>query len=253
MKPVIQLVEFSKTYTTGEIAVKAVRGVSLTILEGEFVAIMGASGSGKSTMMNTIGCLDRPTEGKYLLDGVDVGTLNRNARADLRNKKIGFVFQGFNLLARTSAVENVELPMLYARPGLPGREQRKRAMESLAMVGLAGREDHTPNRLSGGQQQRVAIARALVNRPALLLADEPTGNLDSRTSIEIMGIFQRLNDAGMTVAMVTHELDIARYCKRVIVMRDGLIKSDAPVPDRLQATAEIQRLDAEQQAVQLQP
>jgi putative ABC transport system ATP-binding protein len=253
VKPVIQLVEFSKTYTTGEIAVKAVRGVSLTILEGEFVAIMGASGSGKSTMMNTIGCLDRPTEGKYLLDGVDVGTLNRNARADLRNKKIGFVFQGFNLLARTSAVENVELPMLYARPGLPGREQRKRAMESLAMVGLAGREDHTPNRLSGGQQQRVAIARALVNRPALLLADEPTGNLDSRTSIEIMGIFQRLNDAGMTVAMVTHELDIARYCKRVIVMRDGLIKSDAPVPDRLQATAEIQRLDAEQQAVQLQP
>ncbi len=253
MKPIIQLVDFRKTYATGEVEVKAVRGVTLTILEGEFVAIMGASGSGKSTMMNTIGCLDRPTEGKYLLDGVDVGTLDRNDRADLRNKKIGFVFQGFNLLARTSAVENVELPMLYGRPGLAGREQRRRAMEALAMVGLAGREDHTPNRLSGGQQQRVAIARALVNRPALLLADEPTGNLDSRTSIEIMGIFQRLNDAGMTVVMVTHELDIARYCKRVVVMRDGLIKSDTPVTDRLQAAAEIQRLDAEQAAIQLQP
>ena len=253
MKPVIQLVDFRKTYATGEIEVKAVRGVSLTMLEGEFVAIMGASGSGKSTMMNTIGCLDRPTEGKYLLDGVDVGTLDRNDRADLRNKKIGFVFQGFNLLARTSAVENVELPMLYGRPVLPGREQRKRAMEALAMVGLAGREDHTPNRLSGGQQQRVAIARALVNRPALLLADEPTGNLDSRTSIEIMGIFQRLNDTGMTVVMVTHELDIANDCKRVVVMRDGLIKSDTAVAGRLLASEQLVRLDAEQQAVQLHP
>jgi putative ABC transport system ATP-binding protein len=252
-KSVIQLIDFRKTYRSGEIEVKAVRGVNLNILTGEFVAIMGASGSGKSTMMNTIGCLDRPTEGKYLLDGVDVGSLDRNARADLRNQKIGFVFQGFNLLARTSAVENVELPMLYGRPPLPGREQRKRAMESLAMVGLAGREDHTPNRLSGGQQQRVAIARALVNQPALLLADEPTGNLDSRTSIEIMGIFQRLNDTGMTVVMVTHELDIASYCKRVVVMRDGLIRSDTPVTDRHLAPVELAKLDAEQQAVQLTP
>ena len=253
MNPTIQLIDFRKTYHTGEIEVKAVRGVTLTVQKGEFVAIMGASGSGKSTLMNTIGCLDRPTEGRYLLDGVEVGSLSRNDRADLRNQKIGFVFQGFNLLSRTSAVENVELPMLYGRPLLPGREQRRRALESLALVGLSDRSDHTPNRLSGGQQQRVAIARALVNRPALLLADEPTGNLDSRTSIEIMGIFQRLNETGMTVLMVTHELDIARYCKRVVVMRDGVIRSDLPVDDRLLAPAELVRLDAEQQAVELHP
>ncbi|MBX3734235.1 MAG: ABC transporter ATP-binding protein [Verrucomicrobiae bacterium] len=249
--PVIQLEEFRKTYTTGEVQVHAVRGVNLRIQPGEFVAIMGASGSGKSTMMNTLGCLDRPSGGTFLLDGVDVGKLDRDELADLRNQKIGFVFQGFNLLARTTALENVELPMLYSRPPLPGREQRERALRALAMVGLAERADHTPSQLSGGQQQRVAIARALVNQPKLLLADEPTGNLDSRTSIEIMGIFQQLNDQGMTVVMVTHELDIARFCRRVIVMRDGLVRSDEPVQDRFLAPAELARLEAEQRAVQL--
>ncbi|MBL9172169.1 MAG: ABC transporter ATP-binding protein [Verrucomicrobiales bacterium] len=249
--PVIQLEEFRKTYTSGEVQVHAVRGVSLQIHPGEFVAIMGASGSGKSTMMNTLGCLDRPSGGKFLLDGVNVGELNRDELADLRNRKIGFVFQGFNLLARTTAIENVELPMLYSRPPLPGREQRERAIKALALVGLAQRGDHTPSQLSGGQQQRVAIARGLVNQPKLLLADEPTGNLDSRTSIEIMGIFQQLNDQGITVVMVTHELDIARYCKRVIVMRDGLVRSDEEVRDRSIASVELARLDAEQKAVQL--
>lgn len=249
--PVIQLEDFRKTYTSGEVQVHAVRGVTLTIQRGEFVAIMGASGSGKSTMMNTLGCLDRPTSGRFLLDGVNVGELNRDELADLRNQKIGFVFQGFNLLARTSALENVELPMLYSRPSLPAGEQHSRAMKCLDMVGLGERYDHTPNQLSGGQQQRVAIARALVNEPKLLLADEPTGNLDSRTSIEIMGIFQRLNEQGMTVAMVTHELDIARYCRRVVVMRDGLIRSDETVKDRLSAAEELAKLDAEQKAVQL--
>ena len=249
--PVIQLEDFRKTYITGEVEVKAVRGVSLSIQPGEFVAIMGASGSGKSTMMNTLGCLDRPTSGKFLLDGVNVGELNRDELADLRNRKIGFVFQGFNLLARTSAVENVELPMLYSRPPIPASEQRQRAMESLSLVGLAKRYDHTPSQLSGGQQQRVAIARGLVNRPKLLLADEPTGNLDSRTSIEIMGIFQELNDKGITIVMVTHELDIARYCRRVVVMRDGLVRSDELVKDRFLASEELAKLDAEQKAVQL--
>jgi len=249
--PVIQLEDFRKTYITGEVEVKAVRGVSLSIQPGEFVAIMGASGSGKSTMMNTLGCLDRPTSGKFLLDGVNVGELNRDELADLRNRKIGFVFQGFNLLARTSAVENVELPMLYSRPPIPASEQRQRAMESLSLVGLAQRYDHTPSQLSGGQQQRVAIARGLVNRPKLLLADEPTGNLDSRTSIEIMGIFQELNDKGITIVMVTHELDIARYCRRVVVMRDGLVRSDELVKDRFLASEELAKLDAEQKAVQL--
>jgi putative ABC transport system ATP-binding protein len=249
--PVIQLEDFRKTYTSGEVQVQAVRGVNLTIQPGEFVAIMGASGSGKSTMMNTLGCLDRPTSGRFRLDGVNVGELNRDELADLRNRKIGFVFQGFNLLSRTTALENVELPMLYTRPAPPTREQRERAMKALELVGLGQRFDHTPSQLSGGQQQRVAIARALVNQPKLLLADEPTGNLDSRTSIEIMGIFQRLNDEGMTVAMVTHELDIARYCRRVVVMRDGLIRSDELVHDRLLATDELAKLDAEQKAVQL--
>ena len=249
--PVIQLEDFRKTYTTGEVQVHAVRGVNLQIQSGEFVAIMGASGSGKSTMMNTLGCLDRPSSGTFLLDGVNVRELDRDELADLRNQKIGFVFQGFNLLARTTALENVELPMLYSRPPLPGREQQERALRALALVGLAERADHTPSQLSGGQQQRVAIARALVNEPKLLLADEPTGNLDSRTGIEIMGIFQQLNDQGMTVVMVTHELDIARFCRRVIVMRDGLVRSDEPVPDRYLAPTELARLDAEQRAVQL--
>jgi putative ABC transport system ATP-binding protein len=251
MKPVIKLEDFRKTYRNGSLEVHAVRGVSLEIYPGEFVAIMGASGSGKSTMMNTIGCLDRPTGGRYLLDDVDVGRLNRDQLADLRNQKLGFVFQGFNLLSRTTAVENVELPMLYSRPSIPGRVQHRRAMEALELVGLAGRHDHHPNQLSGGQQQRVAIARALVNQPKVLLADEPTGNLDTRTSIEVMGVFQALNEKGITIVMVTHELDIASYAKRKIVMRDGLIRSDEPVARRLQAPEEIAKLEAEQRAIQL--
>src|SRR6184192_2742294 len=236
--PIIALDNIKKVYITGEVEVHAVRNVSLEVQPGEFVAIMGASGSGKSTMMNTIGCLDRPTSGRYLLDGVDVGELSRDELADLRNLKIGFVFQGFNLLARTSAFENVELPMLYSRPGIRGREQQERAEKALELVGLGDRLDHHPSQLSGGQQQRVAIARALVNQPKLLLADEPTGNLDTHTSIEIMGIFQDLNRRGMTVVMVTHELDIARYSRRVVVMRDGLVRSDEAVKDRLLAPVE---------------
>src|SRR5688572_18477132 len=251
MTAVVNLENFSKTYFTGEIEVHAVRGVSLEIKPGEFVAIMGASGSGKSTLMNAIGCLDRPTAGKYWLDGVDVGELNRDELADLRNEKIGFVFQGFNLLSRTSALENVELPMLYARPGIRGSEQRERALKALETVGLADRADHHPNQLSGGQQQRVAIARALVNQPKLLLADEPTGNLDTRTSIEIMGVFQTLNGQGMTVVMVTHELDIAHYATRIVVMRDGRVVTDEAVRERLTAAEELRKLEAEQQAVQL--
>ncbi len=250
-QPVIDLEDIHKTYSSGEVQVKAVRGVTLKIFRGEFVALMGASGSGKSTMMNTLGCLDRPTKGKYLLDGIDVSSLNRDELADIRNQKIGFVFQGFNLLSRTSAVENVELPMLYMRRRLAGGTQRERALKALETVGLGQRADHTPNQLSGGQQQRVAIARALANEPSLLLADEPTGNLDSQTSIEIMGVFQKLNDAGMTIVMVTHELDIARFCKRNIIMRDGLVVSDKPVENRLNAEAELTRLRQEQQAVQL--
>jgi len=251
VEPVVKLENFRRTYRTGEIEVHAVRGVSLDVLPGEFIAIMGASGSGKSTMMNTIGCLDRPTDGKFWLDGVDVGELDRDRRADLRNRAIGFVFQGFNLLARTSALENVELPLLYSRAHLSAREQRRRAHEALTLVGLSDREDHLPNQLSGGQQQRVAIARALVNEPKLLLADEPTGNLDSRTSVEIMGIFQELNGRGMTVVMVTHEFDIARYATRTIVMRDGRVVHDTPVSARATATDELRRIDEEQKAIQL--
>jgi putative ABC transport system ATP-binding protein len=251
MNAVIHLDNIRKTYHTGEVDVHAVRGVSLSIQPGEFVAIMGSSGSGKSTLMNILGCLDRPTSGCYLLDGVDVSRLNRNSLADIRNEKIGFVFQGFNLLSRTSALENVELPMLYQHNHLPPREQRERALKALEIVGLAGRADHHPNQLSGGQQQRVAIARSLVNRPALLLADEPTGNLDSHTSIEIMGVFQTLNEQGITIVMVTHELDIARYTKRNVVLRDGGIVSDTMVDNRLNARVELQQLRQAQQAVQL--
>jgi len=251
MNAVIQLDDIHKTYHTGEVDVHAVRGVSLMIQPGEFVAIMGASGSGKSTLMNMIGCLDRPTGGRYLLDGTDVSRLNRDDLADIRNQKIGFVFQGFNLLTRTSALENVELPMLYTRHRLPAHERHASALQSLELVGLAKRADHHPNQLSGGQQQRVAIARALVNRPALLLADEPTGNLDSQTSIEIMGVFQKLNEAGITIVMVTHELDIARYTKRTVILRDGKILTDETVKDRLNAEQELQRLRLAQQAVQL--
>jgi putative ABC transport system ATP-binding protein len=251
MNPVIHLDEIRKTYHTGEVDVHAVRGVSLQILPGEFVAIMGASGSGKSTLMNLIGCLDRSTGGRFELDGTDISTMDRNALADIRNRKIGFVFQGFNLLARTTALENVEMPMFYSHQHISSAEQRERAMAALELVGLGKRFDHHPNQLSGGQQQRVAIARALVNRPALLLADEPTGNLDTQTSIEIMGVFQKLNDQGITIVMVTHELDIASYTKRTVVLRDGLIVTDERVPKRLDAAAELQRLQAAQQAVKL--
>jgi len=248
---VIKLDALHKTYHTGEVDVHAVRGVSLDILPGEFVAIMGSSGSGKSTLMNMIGALDRPTEGHYWLDGIDVSTLGRDALADVRNEKIGFVFQGFNLLSRTSALENVEMPMLYNHSRIPAHEQLERATQALELVGLAQRADHHPNQLSGGQQQRVAIARALVNRPSLLLADEPTGNLDSQTSIEIMGVFQKLNDQGITIIMVTHELDIARYTKRMVILRDGKILTDEAVQNRLNAETELQQLRAAQQAVKL--
>jgi len=251
MKPIIKLEDIHKTYKTGEVEVRAVRGMSLEIHQGEFVALMGASGSGKSTMMNILGCLDRPTQGKYFLDEIDVSQLNRDELADIRNQKIGFVFQGFNLLSRTSALENVELPMLYTRQRLNGESLRERAIQALETVGLGNRADHSPNQLSGGQQQRVAIARALANRPSLLLADEPTGNLDTRTSAEIMGVFQKLNEQGITIVMVTHELDVAQYTKRMIVMRDGRVVSDTPVAKRLNAEDELRKVQQEQQAAQL--
>ena len=253
MTPVIELRNIERTYASGEIEVRAVRDVSLTIQPGEFVAIMGASGSGKSTMMNTLGCLDRPTGGSYLLDGIDVSKLNRDALADIRNRKIGFVFQGFNLLSRTSAIENVELPMLYSHKRLKSSQLREKALAALDIVGLAPRAGNYPNQLSGGQQQRVAIARALCNEPSLLLADEPTGNLDSQTSIEIMGVFQKLNEQGITIVMVTHELDIAHYTQRNIVMRDGSVVDDSPVKDRLFATEELRRLAEALHAVRLHP
>ena len=240
-RPVIQLEGIHKTYTMGDVEVHALRGVSLTISEGEFVAIMGTSGSGKSTTMNIIGCLDRPTRGTYTLDGQDVSALTKDERADIRNRKLGFVFQGFNLLSRTSALENVELPMLYS--GVDAAERHRRAIEALHSVGLAGREQNHPNQLSGGQQQRVAIARALVNDPALILADEPTGNLDSRTSIEVMEIFQRLNrERGITLVLVTHEPDIAEYADRVVVFKDGRIRKDFKVTSRRDAAEELKNL-----------
>jgi putative ABC transport system ATP-binding protein len=248
---VIKLENVHKTYHTGEVQVLAVRGVTLEIAPGEFVAIMGASGSGKSTMMNIIGCLDRPTEGSYFLDGVDVSHLDRDELAAIRNKKLGFVFQGFNLLSRTSALENVELPMLYTHEHLSAAVQREHAIHALQIVGLADRADHHPNQLSGGQQQRVAIARALVNHPAVLLADEPTGNLDTRTSVEVMGIFQELNEAGITIVMVTHELDVAAFTKRNVIMRDGLVVNDTLVVRRSFAGEELRRLQEAQQAVKL--
>ena len=228
---VIRIEALERVYDSGTNAVHALRGVDLTVTPGEMVAIMGASGSGKSTLMSILGCLDRPTGGRYWLDGVQVDGLSRNELADLRNKKLGFVFQGFNLLPRTSALENVELPLLYARGGAT-LDARKLAMEALRRVGLGDRVDHEPSELSGGPQQRVAIARALVTQPALLLADEPTGNLDSRTSIEVMALFQELNDAGTTLLIVTHEPDIAAYARRVVELRDGMVLRDEPVKVR---------------------
>jgi putative ABC transport system ATP-binding protein len=220
----IQIDHLVKTYLLGEVEVHALRGVTLTISRGEFVAIMGASGSGKSTFMNILGCLDIPTRGSYILEDIDVSKLSRDELAQIRNRSLGFVFQGFNLLSRTSAIENVELPLLYGSASQKDRHQR--ATKALELVGLGDRVHHYPNQLSGGQQQRVAIARALVNDPSIILADEPTGNLDSRTSIEVMDVFQRLNAKGITVVLVTHEPDIANFAKRQIVFRDGKIKSD---------------------------
>jgi putative ABC transport system ATP-binding protein len=240
-EPVIKLDHLHKIYKMGDIEVHALRGVSLAIRQGEFVAVMGVSGSGKSTMMNIIGCLDQPTRGTYILDGHDVSKLSKDDRADIRNLKIGFVFQGFNLLSRTSAIENVELPMLYS--GIGTAERKRRAQEALEAVGLAGRENNHPNQLSGGQQQRVAIARALVNHPTIILADEPTGALDSRTSVEVMDIFQRLNrERGITLLIVTHEHDIAEYAQRVVIFRDGKIRSDEPVLHRRDAAEELKTL-----------
>ncbi|HXH86285.1 MAG TPA: ABC transporter ATP-binding protein [Nitrospira sp.] len=222
---VIRIHDLRKVYKMGDIEVEALRGINLTIQRGEFIAVTGASGSGKSTLMNILGCLDRPSSGAYFLEGHDVSTLSSDEWAHIRNRKIGFVFQGFNLLHRTSAVENVELPMMYN--GLQSKERRQRALEVLRLVGLAERSHHLPNQLSGGQQQRVAIARALVNHPALILADEPTGNLDTKTSVEIMELFQNLNEKeGITIVLVTHEPDIAGFARRQIAFRDGLIISD---------------------------
>ena len=228
--PVIQVRDVHKIYQLGETRVHALRGVTLEIRRGEFVAIMGASGSGKSTFMNILGCLDKPTSGCYLLEEADVSQPEKRQLAAIRNRKIGFVFQGFNLLARTTALENTELPTLYAR--VDKSERQRRALEALKMVGLGERTDHFPSQLSGGQQQRVAIARALVNQPSILLADEPTGNLDSRTSVELMEIFQHLNDRGLTIILVTHEHDIAQFAKRNIVFRDGKIRRDEAVASR---------------------
>jgi putative ABC transport system ATP-binding protein len=243
MAAVISVKNLVKTYVVGEVEVKALRGVNLDVQRGEFLAVSGPSGSGKSTFMHIVGCLDRPTSGQYLLDGQDVSRMSKDALAAVRNKKIGFVFQGFNLLSRTSALDNVELPLLYGGNGLKTAERHKRALEMLTLVGLGNRSDHHPNQLSGGQQQRVAIARALINNPSILLADEPTGNLDTRTSIEVMGIFQRLNqERGITVVLITHEMDIAEYGTRTVSFRDGLVVADKAVARRRLAHDELAAL-----------
>jgi putative ABC transport system ATP-binding protein len=245
-RSVISVRNLVKTYVVGEVEVHALRGVSIDIREGEFVCVTGSSGSGKSTLMHILGCLDRPTSGQYILDGQDVSRMSKDQLAEVRNAKIGFVFQGFNLLSRTSALDNVELPLLYGGAKIKSAERRGRAMEALKAVGLGERFDHHPNQLSGGQQQRVAIARALINQPSILLADEPTGNLDTRTSIEVMGIFQRLNrDRGITVIVITHERDIAEHGTRVLVFRDGRVVSDEPVAHRRFADEEMRTLPQE--------
>jgi len=247
MGAIIETHGLSRTFQVGDIAVRALRDIDLSVESGDFVAIMGASGSGKSTFMNLLGCLDTPSAGSYLLDGVRVDGLSRNQRADIRNRKIGFVFQGFNLLARTSALENVELPLFYDRENHT-RDHRKAAIEALTRVGLADRFDHTPSQLSGGEQQRVAIARALVNRPAIVLADEPTGNLDTRTSIEIVALLQQLNADGVTIGLVTHERDIASYTGRIVRLRDGQIVSDETIKDRRDAAADRAMWDEREEA-----
>jgi putative ABC transport system ATP-binding protein len=244
-KRLIEIDGLTKLYKLGDVTVNALRGVTVNLERGSFVAIMGPSGSGKSTFMNIVGCLDKPTSGTYLLDGVNVSTLSRDERAEIRNQKIGFVFQQFNLLARTSAVENVELPLLYSTNGKA--DQHARAMRALTWVGLKGREEHNPNQLSGGQQQRVAIARALINDPQLILADEPTGALDSRTSVEIMALFQKLNrDSGISIVVVTHEPDIAQYSNRIILFKDGRVVSDEPVLQPRDAQQELEGMPAEE-------
>ena len=242
MHPVIRISKVKKVYQSGENRVLALRGVDLTVSAGEMLAIMGSSGSGKSTLMNILGCLDVPSEGSYELDGTRVEGLSKNALADLRNQKLGFVFQGFNLLARTSALDNVELPLLYDRGGR-WHDTKRMAAEALERVGLGARLDHQPSELSGGQQQRVAIARALVTHPTLLLADEPTGNLDSRTTVEVMALFQELNDQGITIVLVTHEPDVAQYAKRIIEVRDGRIIRDHAVADRRRAADDLSAPD----------
>jgi putative ABC transport system ATP-binding protein len=240
MSTVISVKNLVKTYVVGEVEVRALRGVNLEVQRGEFLAVTGPSGSGKSTFMHIIGCLDRPTSGQYFLDGQDVSRMSKDALAAVRNKKIGFVFQGFNLLSRTSALDNVELPLLYGANGMKTAERHQKAIEMLKLVGLGERTDHHPNQLSGGQQQRVAIARALINNPSILLADEPTGNLDTKTSIEVMGIFQRLNvERGITVILITHEQDIAEYGTRTVTFRDGLVVKDKPVSERRLAEDEL--------------
>jgi putative ABC transport system ATP-binding protein len=250
MSTVISVRNLVKTYQVGEHVVKALRGMNLEVQHGEFLAVTGPSGSGKSTFMHIVGCLDRPTSGQYLLDGQDVSRMSKDALAAVRNRKIGFVFQGFNLLARTSAVDNVELPLLYGGGRMKASERRKRAMNVLTAVGLGDRFDHHPNQLSGGQQQRVAIARALINSPSIVLADEPTGNLDTRTSIEVMGLFQRLNqERGITIVLITHEMDIAEYGSRTVTFRDGLVVADRAVHRRRNAQDELAGLPDTAEAV----
>ena len=250
MSTVISIKQLVKTYEVGEHVVKALRGVNLEVRTGEFLAVTGPSGSGKSTFMHIVGCLDRPTSGQYFLDGEDVSRMSKDALAAVRNKKIGFVFQGFNLLSRTSALDNVELPLLYGGSALKTAERHKRAIDMLKAVGLGERVDHHPNQLSGGQQQRVAIARALINNPSILLADEPTGNLDTRTSIEVMGLFQRLNvERGITVVLITHEMDIAEYGTRIVTFRDGQVVADRPVTRQRNAADELASLPLPAEAV----